>query len=114
MAAWAFECLLCKASQKSYLAPGKLGESEWEGRLAGSRTSSLTRGLMHLSDPSANGSWAWSGKEPSHRPLSAVGHLAGDCWRLFIPESEGSAANDVIEWHFVSGPCDLGSGVQLK
>lgn len=86
MAAWAFECLLCKASQKSYLAPGKLGESEWEGRLAGSRTSSLTPGSMHLSDPSADGSRAWSGKERCHRPLSAVGHLASDCGGCLFPE----------------------------
>lgn len=28
--------------------------------------------------------------------------LGGDCGRCLFPESEVSAANDVIEWHFVS------------
>lgn len=108
MAAWAFECLLCKASLKSYLAPGKLGESEWEGRLAGSRTIGLTLGSMQLSDPSANGSWAWSGKERSYRPLSAVG-----CWPAIVAAvyspSEKSAQltmslNGTCPW-----PCHLES-----
>lgn len=85
MAAWAFECLLCKASQKSYLAPGKLGESEWEGRLAGSRTIGLTLVLMQLSDPSAKGSWAWLGKERSHQPLSAVGHWLAIVAAVYSP-----------------------------
>ena len=35
MAAWAFECLLCKTSQQSCLAPGELGESKWEAAWLG-------------------------------------------------------------------------------
>lgn len=65
MAAWAIECLLCKASQKSRLAPNKLGALTGESRLAGSRMRRLDQGsvflsafasLGHLFAPSANGS----------------------------------------------------------
>lgn len=49
MAAWAFECLLCRASQKSCLAPRELGASWWEDGLAGSRTNCLDQGSTRAS-----------------------------------------------------------------
>lgn len=63
MAAWAFECRLCQASQKSWLAPWELGESWWEGCLAGSRTGCLEHGSGHASTlHPANGSGVLQGK----------------------------------------------------
>lgn len=108
MAAWAFECLLCKASQKSYLAPGKLGESEWVGRLAGSRTIGLTLGSRQLSDPSANSFWAWSGKEGFHRPLCAMGHWPAIVAAFYSPSHKSAqlmmSLNGTCPW-----PRHLGS-----
>lgn len=65
MAAWAFECLLCQASQKSCLAPWELGESWWEGCLAGSPPAVWSRApCMHpplLLSPAGKGQLGRSG-----------------------------------------------------